>query len=124
MSNNTQSNYLKLSLELREWTSKKTGTTGENYTFNNSSDSYIDVFGMKGKLSYTKAGEEFKATQANDSCFIWLNDMDDDSYEAFVEEYGETIYIHKDSKALITQQQYDELDIGATEQASSQPSAF
>ena len=123
MSTTSQSSYLKLGLELREWTSKKNGSSGEDYCFNNNASKYVDVFGMRGKLSYTKAGEDFAKT-AVDSCFIWLNDMDDDSYEAFVEEYGESIYIHRDTKAFITQQQYDELDIGATEQTSSQPSAF
>ena len=123
MSTTSQSSYLKLDLELREWTSKKNGSSGEDYCFNNNASKYVDVFGMRGKLSYTKAGEDFAKT-AVDSCFIWLNDMDDDSYEAFVEEYGESIYIHRDTKAFITQQQYDELDIGATEQTSSQPSAF
>ena len=118
-----QTEYLKLDLELRDWKSVKKGTTGEDYCFNNNASKYVDVFGMRGKLSYTKAGEDFDKSDP-DSCFIWLNDMDDDSYEAFVEEYGESIYIHKETKAFITQQQYDDLGIADVEQASSQPSAF
>ena len=123
MAEQTQTNYIKLDLELREWKSIKKGTSGEDYCFNNNATKYIDVFGMRGKLSYTKAGEDF-AKSETDSCFIWLNDMDEDSYEAFVEEYGESIYIHKETKAFITQEQYDDLGIGDVEQTSSQPSAF
>tara|TARA_R110002020_G_scaffold195239_1_gene396242 strand:+ start:291 stop:641 length:351 start_codon:yes stop_codon:yes gene_type:complete len=111
--------YIKLVLELREWVSKKTGNSGETYCFNNSSANSIDCFGFKASLSISKSGETFN--QDSYSIFMWLNDMDADSYNVFVEEYGTEIYIHVPTQKLLTQAQYDELGVDST--VSEQPSA-
>ena len=117
----TQTEYIKLNLEKRTWTSKTSGNSGETYCFNNSGKNTINCFGHSATLSISKAGEKFNASQS--SIFIWLNDMTKTERDAFVAEYGETIYIHEPTKELLTVEQYKELGIDTTIQPSVQPSA-
>jgi hypothetical protein len=115
-----KSDYEKLTLELKPWTNKA-GKSGETWSFNNANQGTIDCFGQKATISISKSGEEFKSAGAK--VFIWLNDMQTQEHDAFVEEYGDSIYIHIPTQELLTVQQYDNLfNSTATQQTSSQPS--
>ena len=116
--------YVLLTIEKRDWQSKRTGNSGSNYCLNNSAQNLVDCFGHKGSLTIIEQGKEL-ATNNAPKVFMWLNDMGQDEYDAFVEEYGDSIYIHIPTKQFITVEEYDNLGADtATEQTSSQPSAF
>ena len=122
MPTDTQTDYVLLNIEKREWESKTTGNSGSTYCFNNSKSDTIDCFGHEASISISQPGQQFSSGQPK--VFMWLNKMSDDMYEAFVEEYGESIYIHIPTKKLLTVSEYADLGIDRTsEQTSAQPSA-
>jgi len=114
--------YVLLSIEKRDWNSKRTGNSGSNYCLNNSAQNTIDCFGHKGSLTIINQGEELAVSNAP-KVFLWLNDMGQDEYDAFVEEYGTDIYIHIPTKTFITTDEYADLGVSTTDtqQTYTQP---
>ena len=110
--------YVKLTLEKRTWSSQKTGGSGENYCFNNQSSKLTEVFGHKASVSVFIPGQDAN-NSVEPQVYIWLNDMTDTMYEAFVEEYGEEIYYHIPSKKELTVEEYNNLGIDTTQQAQA-----
>ena len=107
------SEYIALKLEKREWTSKTTGATGSTYCFNNQKNSNVEFGGHSISLSILDGStQQVKEPKV----FGWVNEMTDAQYEAFIEEYGDTEYIHTPTKEMITQQEYDELGVEDTTQ--------
>ena len=111
--------YILLNIEKREWASKTTGNSGSTYCFNNSKTDVVDCFGHEASLSISKPGEQFSSGQPK--VFLWLNKMTDTMYQAFLEEYGDSIYIHIPTKKLITIAEFKVLGLDTSDTAS-QPS--
>ena len=113
--------YVKLTLEKRPWASQRTGKSGENYCFNNQTSKTTEIFGHKASVSVFIPGQD--ATKSVEpQVYIWLNDMNDDMYEAFTEEYGQDIYYHIPSKKELTVDEYNALGIDTSQQAQASSS--
>ena len=111
--------YILLMLEKREWTSKTTGTTGNTYCFNNQNSDKVDFCGLS--VSISVLSNDTKNTSVVPKVFGWVNDMTDEQYEAFVEEYGDEVYYHIPTKEMLTKSEYDDLGIETpTEQVGQQ----
>ena len=115
--------YVELKLELREWTSKKKGTTGQTYCFNNQSQRKIEFCGLN--ISLSVLDDDIKEEKIP-PVFGWINDMNERQYQAFIEEYGDTVYYHLSTKEMFTKSDYDTLmnDVEEIEQVSEQVSDF
>ena len=114
--------YAELKLELREWTSKKKGTTGSTYCFNNQAQRKIDFCGLN--ISLSVLDDDVKQDNIP-PIYGWGNEMNDQQYQAFVEEYGDIVYYHLSTKQMFTKSDYDTLmsDVQNTEQVSEQVSS-
>ena len=110
--------YIELKLEKREWASKTTGNSGATYCLNNQANSSGTLAGHSYSLSILTPGEQAKAEP---KIFAWFNDMSDDMYSAFVEEYTDTCYLHLPTKKILTQAEYNELGIQSEQDSQQQP---
>ena len=110
--------YILLVLEKREWTSKTTGSTGSTYCFNNQNSDKVDFMGHQVSISVLSGDTDNKPKQPK--VFGWVNDMTDEQYSAFVEEYGDEVYYHIPTKEMLTKSEYDELGIEQDTKQQSQ----
>ena len=112
--------YIKLQLEKRGWASKRTGNSGETYCLNNQANSTGTLAGHSYSLSILTPGDKAKTEP---TIFAWFNDMTDDMFNAFVEEYSDTCYLHVPTKKILTATEYADLGV-ETAQPSQQASVL
>jgi hypothetical protein len=110
--------YVLCTLEKRDWVSKQ-GKSGSTYCFNNSNSKTVDFAGHELSISISKSGESFNQDSVN--VFAWVNKMTDAQYDAFLEEYGNTVYCHIPTESFLTVDQYNELGIEDTTSNAIQP---
>ena len=109
--------YIKLKLEEREWTSKTTGNSGKTYCLNNQANSSGTLAGHSYSLSILTPGDKAKTEP---KIFAWFNDMSDDMYNAFCEEYTDTCYIHVPTKKILTSTEYADLGIDSEQEREAE----
>ena len=109
--------YVLLVLEKREWTSKTTGSTGNTYCFNNQNSDKVEFCGLN--VSISVLSDDVKTTK-QPKIFGWVNDMTDEQYSAFVEEYGDEVYYHIPTKEMLTKSEYNDLGIETNTEQSQQ----
>ena len=107
-------------LEKREWTSKTTGATGNTYCFNNQNPDRVDFCGHSVSVSILTNDTKTQAPRV----FAWVNEMTDAQYEAFIEEYGDSVYLHVPTKQMLTKKEYDELGIEDSAQSTQVGAQF
>ena len=110
------SDYIAVKLVKKAW-KKKDGTAGKSWCFTNRGG------GADGKFeghnySCSVLGGVDSDTRA---AFCWFNDMTDDMAEAFVEEHGDSGYVHAPTGKPLTMAQYQALSV--SDSPSIQPQA-
>ena len=103
----TSPKYYKVFLVVKSW-AKKDGTKGEDYCFTNRVPREAGkIAGHSYSISFLRGDKDTTAQTSEPAIFAWMNDMNEQMYDAFKEEHGEFAWAtERDKNPVITNEAY------------------